>query len=271
MSSSRFLPATRTEIFVQPSISILRKGDGYLACHTKARPDYWFGNHLILDTAPRKNNMSHWVEIWRKEYLHEPDVNKVVLQWETQLEDNILPVNSLPNGLSLFQNTVLVLENLCRPKHKCEGMIIRTASNNPDWEKIINLAVEETGNTIVGYENFAGWRFAAYRDLVNVNQGQWWGVWKNDLLLGSAGFFWDEQYACLQEVTTRIGFRRRGICSNMCYTILEKFKQHSPSSVVVVLAEKNSAAEQVYMKLGFVAVGIQWTILGNKQDVFNHP
>ncbi len=71
-------PGQATDSLVRRSFCTERRGDGYTVVETPSRPDFWFGNALVLDRAPAPVDYERWLARHAAIFAGTPVVKHVV-------------------------------------------------------------------------------------------------------------------------------------------------------------------------------------------------
>src|SRR3954465_804323 len=108
------LPATHTDLLLRPSGSVVIEHADHISVQTPERPDYWYGNRLIMRSPPRKESVGQWLKSWSREFERSPRVQKIIFEWETlgavdRSADEETALEGRRIGLSFDRSTVLVL------------------------------------------------------------------------------------------------------------------------------------------------------------------
>lgn len=158
---------------------VLERGD-HRALSTRACPQYWEGNCLLLDEppAPMEASEAQWAEAiahWRSRVQAAPlaAVGHAMLRWETSLPveagvgasamDSELreaalasgssdpagrgpqsraPRAQLPEGVTFSQDTVLVHAHAPAPRQLPPSIHLRLAESEADWRAIVEMVLE---------------------------------------------------------------------------------------------------------------------------------
>jgi GNAT superfamily N-acetyltransferase len=262
------LPATHTDLLVRPAGSIVIEHADYISVQTPERPDYWYGNRLIMRSAARKEGVGQWLKLWNREFDRSPRVQKIVIEWETpgavdRSADEQTALEGRRIGLSFDRSTVLVLKHPA-PSLSMSQWTPRRALCDADWKAVADIQAIEMGEGSAEMEAFWHWRVREYRSLAMTGRGAWWGIWDAGSLCGSAGVFWDNGWVRFQSVVTAARFRRRGICTALISGMLAAPRRRLSSEKVIIVTEEGSDAERIYQRLGFQPVGHQYALAGDR-------
>lgn len=245
---SRDRPACATDRWVQRSYTEYREAEGCQVVTTPAYPDYHDGHALLLDDAPRPEELAAWLE--RCAPLVGPAARtRRALCWEDDGE---------PAAVSSDRDAVLVTRGAGAPPPLPEGLTLAPARGDRDWEALVglSLSIGAESSTSAAIEDFYRWRVAAQRAAQSADD-RWWLVWDGGALVGAAGLFAGPQVCRFQEVQTRSSHRGRGIASAVVGHALADGLRRFPGATAVIVADEGSQAQRLYERLGFAQVGVQ--------------
>lgn len=252
--SDRLAQPAETEQIEQGRATIIR---------TKGRQDYWFGNYLMLESAPTAEDLDDYLDVWRSAFGNLPQAQRLILQWEGDSREPLssaLVERARQFDLQLAVNTALEHDRNPRTVPDAKGWQVRPARSSKDWDDVLELCVVESSGELP--RDYVHWRYDAYRARTQAGFGDWWGLWLGDQLIGSAGLLRQAYLARFQEVRTHRAFRRRGVCTHLCATMISERLAAEPRAKLYVVAEPQSSAERIYRRLGFEPIGYQYALIG---------
>jgi hypothetical protein len=228
----------------QAPVSRYESAPGYTVCRTPARPDYLFGNYLILDQPPDPASLPDWLERARSAFGAE---SEAVLQWE---QPGRYPWRELPDG-TLIEHLVLAGRHFTRQPPASTRLI--EVVSDVQWEELVRFATRETATG----EAWTRWRYAQYRALGQA--ARWLVAIEDGLIVAAGGIVSAERLDRFQEVVTAADRRRHGLASTVCGALLLRTRR--PGRLAVAVADPATGADGVYRGLGLRPVGYQYTIL----------
>ena len=72
-------PGIATDALARASFAIEEQRDGYTIVRSPDRPDYWFGNCLVLDSEPSPASYEDWIQVHADAFAGVPVRRRVVL------------------------------------------------------------------------------------------------------------------------------------------------------------------------------------------------
>src|SRR3981081_2875010 len=79
----------RSDLVAAPAGLVAAPFEGVLRLRIEARDDYHAGNRLELPAPPRAADVADLLARWQRAFGDAPGVKKVLVQWETDLTDDV--------------------------------------------------------------------------------------------------------------------------------------------------------------------------------------
>ena len=236
--------------------SVVEDYGDHLAVRSPANPDHWWGNFLVLATAPEPHDIPHWLA--RFAQLH-PDARHCAIALDTAPPDYD-PEPWRAHGLKPGRSTAQVLDRatLAPPPHPNTAAVCRPLTSDADWLDLAQLQKDNRGDyPLAEYGPFVDRSVAARRRLVEQGHGQWWGAFLDGQLRSSMGLFSDGLgVARYQHVDTHPDARRQGLAGTLVHAIgrwgLTPTDQGGlGADRLVIVADTDDVAIRVYRSVGF--------------------
>jgi GNAT superfamily N-acetyltransferase len=246
--------ATVTDRLAQAPASRYEPADGYTVCRTAERPDYLFGNYLILDQPPARQQLAGWLDRAAAAFAAPPEPRTAVLQWE---QPDRYPDGELPGG-TLIEQLVLAGDGpaIDRPAAPPADTDTVEVASDGQWDELVRFAARETATD----EGWTRWRYQQYRALGAACR--WLVAIADARIVAAAGLVSDagpDRYDRFQEVVTAADRRRRGLATRLCAELLRRTRR--PGRLAVAVADPATGADRLYRGLGLEPVGYQYTVL----------
>lgn len=258
------LPGTRSDLLVLPPESEVRRTGTFLRVATPGRPDYWYGNYLIVAHPPDGRELRDWLDVWKREFDGLPGLRRMIFSWEVPGSTPCWPCRDdarLPAEIEFEESSVLVLRQLVRPAVLRPDLSVRAAPPGSSEELAIEqMMAEELGQS--RGNPFVLWKAGVYRKLARAGLGHLWGAWRAGELLAAAGLFHRDGLGRFQDVVTRASVRRQGVCSTLLHGVLESTSRTRGLDPVIIVAETGSTADRVYSSVGFARESTQHAAIG---------
>jgi ribosomal protein S18 acetylase RimI-like enzyme len=239
----------RTDLaMLEHSGSVLEDRGDHLAVHTPDNPTFWWGNFLLLESAPPDEETARrWLDVFAAEHA---GARHVALGIDGVDGDPsvLAPLTAL--GLEAEASTVMTATSVHSPPRPNPDATYRTLESDADWEQQVELSLagEEEGYTL----EFCTARALAQRGLVDRGYGAWWGAFEGDRLLSSMGLFKASPgLARFQTVKTHPDARGRGLAGTLVHRVSRFGFDELGARTLVMVADPDYLAIRVYRSVGF--------------------
>lgn len=246
--SALLRPASHSDLFLLPDTVRFSAGPDWIAVICNDRPDFVYGNYLILRGAPSPLGLRGYADVCSS-FFRNRGVRNVVLQWEEGPEGVGLDVD----GWTLDRSVVLERTHAMRVD---AGTGAKRVSLRAEGDRVLAL-LEEGLSADSTCTAFLRWRLGEYARLVESGRGEWLAVWEGDRIVATCGVFRCGGVTRVQELVTAPCARRRGHATALCQVA---FGLSSVDRAIAV-AEPGGSAEQLYRSLGFETAGWQFALL----------
>jgi hypothetical protein len=230
----------------------LTYGEHEVAIRTPDCPDYYFGNYLLLDQRPTAQQVLAWSAAFEQLLDSPQPLGHRAFVWPEP--QGKAPPADLPCGYD-YQRLVwmrLAADALQPAPVLPEGLHVRTFQQPTDWQQWRELQAEVTPGAEhpEAHRRYLDYQARRYRSLSDSGLGDWWGVFDGkERLLAYLGLYRLARLGRFQAVTTRVDWRRRGLCQALLGTVL-RHQRHRVDAFVIV-AESEHHAQRLYAKAGF--------------------
>lgn len=242
---------------------ILDRGH-YLVIRSPANPTFYWGNYLLFSDPPQEGDYRKWRDLFVREIGGPPQIEHQAFGWDSP-EGRVGHVRPfLQAGFRLLRSVVMAGDQLHSPAHPSNFVNIRALKSEADWEQAIENQVlcRDPGFDESGYRLFRERQMERYRKMAESGLGDWFGAFIGKRLLADLGIFKDEEIGRYQSVETHPDFRRRGIAGTLVFEAGRRAMAEHHLNTLVIVAEENSNAAQLYESLGFQPVekqvGLEW-------------
>jgi len=254
--------AGQTDLFLQTYRGVLRERSDYIVLETPSNPSFFWGNYLYFRNAPKAGDLARWMDFFRREFAHQPEIRHYVFAWdESNPGEN---EEFLSHGFLAETSSVLSLENLelREPLRKFTPLKVRPLQTEADWEAATEnqIACRPEGWKIDSYTTFKRQHMNSYRRMQEEGHGHWWGGFLDETLVAECGLFYSGNIGRFQSVGTNPDYRRRGICGSMIHLICQAAQTRNPSLTLVIVADEGEPADRIYRSVGFRPNELRYTL-----------
>jgi ribosomal protein S18 acetylase RimI-like enzyme len=235
----------------------------YLVFRTLSNPNYFWGNFLLFDRAPRLGDAPAWIALFKKEFT-DPRIYHVTLAWQTANEEVGDISEFLELGYELETKAVMTATDLHPPPKFNEKMSCQPLANAEDWKAMTNLQVDSANYDLPKHEwqKFYEGQSVRYQAMTKAGLGEWYGGYLHGKLVAGLGIFHKAGIGRFQTVCTHPDFRRQGLCGSLVYRASIHAFQEMKVQKLVMCADPDYFALKIYESVGFqreaLEYGVYW-------------
>jgi len=228
--------------------------DSYVLIKDIDNPTFRMGNRLYLKLD---KGIGELEEDFNKEFKENKQVESFVFTFNNssfKLTDKFK--NS---GYEIEQSYVLKLADYKNPRKINTEIKIKELKSKTDWDKMIlnQNSARTSSYPKKDFINYITPKVQKYRKIINNDKGNWYGAYINNELIADTGIFFNNGIARFQLVATNPKFRRRGVCSSLLDSIISIIKEKT----IIILADPDYHALDLYLSLGFEKVYLETTAI----------
>lgn len=248
-----------TDIDVLGGSAHIHAFDGGVAVRTPDRPDYYWGNFLIMDQAPIAADMDRWNAAFEREL---PGLPHRTFTWNTTDAPSELPWDTEAAGWEYSTERVLVgiPDDIAESARTIpDGCCVEELHPDDEaaWRSVVDLAVITRPGRFSdeAFFSHAAAMYAARRRDVRTGTSLSLAV-RDDVgrVIASLGIVsCSNGLARYQSVMTHPEYRRHGCASVLLARAAVIARDQYGSSELVIVCEADGIAERVYTSAGFVA------------------
>jgi ribosomal protein S18 acetylase RimI-like enzyme len=242
--------AFRTDLaMLEHSGSEVEDHGTHLVVRTPDNPTYWWGNFLLLTSAPAdESEAGRWHSRFESEF---PGTRHRAfgVDGTAGTPDDLAPFAAL--GLSTEWASVLTATSVHEPPRPNTTAAYRPFASDDDWVQQVELdmAGEDPGTHTL---EFVTARAEAERRLVDAGHGAWWGAFEGERLLASMGLFTASPgLARFQNVKTHPDARGRGLAGTLVHRVSRYGFDELGAHTLVMVADPDYLAIRIYRSVGF--------------------
>jgi len=229
--------------------SVVEDRGDWLVVRTLANPTFWWGNFLLFPTPPATGDIRRWITVFRTEF---PDaVHRAFgvdgTAGETGSQEELKSL-----GVTADVSIVLTATSLKEPPPP--KAVCRRLAGTDDWAQALQLrlAVDNQPDT-EAYRMFLRRRVQEAMALAERGHGAWYGAFVEGRMASALGIVTDGSgVARYQSVESHPDYRRRGLARRLIYEAARYAIGELAAATVVILADPEYHAIELYRSLGFI-------------------
>ena len=264
MRVDEMLPGWRSDAFLHRFDATLVERDDVLVVRTPACPDFYWGNFLLLPRAPRDESLAHWLERFAAEVASgQPECRHVAIGINAAPAGEALPT-WVAADFERHELTVLSLaaRDLVAPLRPLpEGAVVKPVRLDAEMDELIALQCSDIdGFEPRGYERHRRRQMARFAAMAAAGRAQWFGLWRNDVLVAGCGLMREGDTGRFQQVETHPAWRRRGLCTGLVHAVSRWAFSSWGLTRLLMGADPHDVAIGIYRGLGYRPMSSQWSL-----------
>jgi GNAT superfamily N-acetyltransferase len=258
-----------TSLGFRTDLDLLRRGGSeitdcgdHLIVRTAGNPDFWWGNFLLLATPPGPDDAQGWLDTFARTFPLAAHRAFGVDAMRGTVED-LRPFTDL--GLDGEAASVLTATGVHPPARTTQRVECRALRGDDDWARSAALELRSVDDPAAGpqFDEFVHARTRTSRRLVESGHGAWFGAFLDGRLVCQLGLLRaGAGLARFQSVLTDPAFRRLGVAATLVHHACRWGLDVLQVGTLVMVADPDYFAVELYRKLGFVDEQTQLRIQG---------
>jgi GNAT superfamily N-acetyltransferase len=250
-------------IFPQFDGQIIDRGS-YLVILTPNNPTFHWGNFLLFEQPPQPGDLENWKDLFAREISARFKTEHLAFGWDTIAGETGEIKPFLDAGFDMSQSVVLAARQLNLPPKYNHEVAIRPLTETWEWEQALRnqITYRDPQYPLESYQPFKENQMQRYRQMSEAGLGHWFGAFLGKELVADLGLFASGKLGRFQHVSTVPAYQRRGICGALVYQAGSYALQHMQLETLVMVADENYHAAQIYESVGFKPkehqVGLDW-------------
>lgn len=243
-----------------PDRIVERRAD-HLVIRSPGNPDFYWGNFLLFDDAPRSGDLARWESAFADAFGDEPRVRHRTFAWD-RIDGQLGEARSelAAGGYAIDETVGLVARSHDLEPHSRANREVAIAALDPFgddalWDAVVELNVEtrEPEHDEDGYRTFTRARQGELQELFRAGHGTWYVALDpaDGQVVGTCGIVVIAGRGRYQSVVTASTHRRRGICSRLVVEAARLSSAVFGTEHFVIAAELGYHALGLYESLGF--------------------
>ena len=225
------------------------RGD-HLLVSTPANPSFYWGNFLLLDQVPARDQVADWLERFETAF---PETRHRAFGFDVTdgTVDDV--AGFAERGLEVELSTVLTASVVRPPPHPNEEAVCRPFEVDSDWSQSVelNIACYDSGDS-PSHRTFVERRTMSNRSLVTGGHGRWFGAFIGDILVAQMGIVSAApSLARFQLVETHPDYRGRGLAGTLAHHVSCYGLDELGAQTLVIVADPEYLAIKIYRAIGF--------------------
>jgi len=254
--------AYRTDLIKNSSEGQVDVCKDYYVIKTPTRPYYYWGNYILIKNIKKNSDVQEWINIYKKEFSNTKD-HFMTFGIDGKKVSNDVVNKFEKYGFTFNNEEVLTGSDLVKPEKPKIEITCKEITEEKDWDGWVDVHLDKDFQ----YSDDFGYRYhfeylGSVKNLVAKKFMRRFGAYANNKLVGDLGIFHESGFGRFDTVATHQDYRNLKICSNLIYYAGNKILDEDPVCKLVIVADEDYFAKNIYKKLGFEhtedQIGFQW-------------
>lgn len=254
-----------TNILMDSFLANVIEKDDYIVVQTPKRPNYFWGNYILMKEPPCKGDFKEWVSIFEAEIGERRVKGFCAMTFDLATNENFDVSDFLENGFKVEVDKILTTNKVVEPIKFNSKLTIKEYDLSKNIESYVEVHFDE--NWAYGSEDkqkeFLREQAMDFSTLIDKKVARRFGGYLNGKLVTDLGVYWNDNVTRFNSISTHPSFRRLGACSTLVYKVSKDLLIQNPSKTLVMQADEDYHAALIYESIGFEpkekVIAIEWT------------
>lgn len=224
----------------------------YIVVRTPDRPDYFWGNYIIMSSAPPPNSYSHWLAIFESEIGPKSQTGFVTITWDSPTEQGH-SAQFTDKDFTLQTSIILSTSRVHTPPKSNPHITIRPLQSESDFAQVINVlfTLDWQYSSNEGQIKFLKDSAKRFRKLIDAGTAISIGAFLSNKLTAVIEMYYNDTLCVFDSVVTHRENRRQGICSSLVHYASQYALSQLNCQTLILEADKEYHAAKIYESIGF--------------------
>ena len=224
----------------------------YIVVRTPDRPDYFWGNYIIMPSAPAPNSYNHWLAVFESEIGPKSQTGFVAITWDSP-GDQGQCVQFTDKGFSLQTSKILSASRVHPPPKSNPHVTFKPLHTESDFAQTIEVhfTPDWQYSSDEAQIKFLKDSANSSRKLVNAGTAIFIGAFKGDKLTAVVEMYYNDTLCVFDSVATHRDHRRQGICSSLIHYASQYALTQLNCQTLTLEADEDYHAAKIYESIGF--------------------
>jgi GNAT superfamily N-acetyltransferase len=236
--------------------SHVERGDGFWRIRTPANPTFYWGNFLLLDDVASEIKIESVVALYASQL---PNAAHVAIGIDGGAV-NVERYRGFRNHGIEVESAAILTASTRDITPGPSPVVVRALESDDDWRQYVEvgLATRESYFEESAYRRYLTDGVAQRRLAASTGRALWLGAFVENELAAHLGIYdCGDGIARYQKIETFPGFQRRGYASALIRSAAQHAREVFDSQTLVIAADPNYHAINLYRSLGFVQTETQ--------------
>ncbi len=256
--------ALKTNLILDRQSSIVEEKKNYIVVTTPQRPNYFWGNYIIMKEPPQIGCFDDWLDIFENEIGTRKERGFVAITFDSKVNTKVNLSDFKKNNFDVQMSKILSTNTIKMPAKYNSDFQIKPFSSEDHWESYVEIHFTPSWGYGCDKQQklFLQDSAKSFKKVVDQGCAMRYGAFLNGKMIAELGVFWEEGIARFNNVATHRKFQRMGACSTLVYEVSKKILSNKNINILVMEADEDYHAAKIYESIGFVPkqklVALEW-------------
>jgi GNAT superfamily N-acetyltransferase len=248
-------PAYRTDLLFAAFEGSIIHHEFYTCIHTSARPDYFWGNYLILHQN-YSLGAKQAIHIYRTQFPKNHN-RFITIGIDDEYQSHSFDRDMIESGFRIIRSEIL--ECTIPLSAQNPGVECRVLVSDNDYQQWVDVHSNELWYLDSDSQiPFLEKERDSLRSMAEAGYGWRFGAFIDNKLVAELGIYHDKQgLGRFNSVSTHRDYRNRGICSYLLHFAAHYAQIQAGIEKFIIVADAEYFARTIYRKAGFQLIGYQ--------------
>lgn len=238
----------------------------YMVVKTPSRPNYFWGNYLVMPEPPAPGALKDWIALYNSEF----DIKKqgfMTFAVDAPGGEMGAAQEFRDFGFRCFTHKILITSSVNPPPKLNMQTEVREIKSDSEWEQLVDVHYSNEWYLNVDSQRpFLRDKLLDLRRMCEAGLGKRFGAFLKGRVVADLGIYTAHGAAKgigrFNEVATHRDFRRQGLCGTLVYRSAMAALESMDVETLVMEADEKYHAAAIYESVGFKStqrfVGFEW-------------
>lgn len=227
--------------------------DEYFVIQTPGRPNYFWGNYILMKKPPVKGDFEKWVNVFETEVGEKRERGFCAITFDLKSDETFDASDFFKNKFRIGIDKILIADKIIKPEKFNAKLTVREYELSKNLNSYIEVHFDNNWpyGDKAEQEEFLMEQAMSFSSLVSKDVAKRFGCYLNNKLVADLGIYWNDKIVRFNSISTHQSYRRLGACSTLVYSVSKKLFEQNPNTRLVMQADENYHAALIYESIGF--------------------
>lgn len=243
----------QTNFLMDSFLAETTEKDKYFVIKTPKRPNYFWGNYILMKDPPHNGCFNDWVKIFEDEIGNKSSLGYCAITFDLGGDEIFDTSEFSDNGFKVGTDKILVADKIVEPKKLNSQFNVKEydLSKNIDSFVEVHFDSDWAYGSEQAQTKFLKEQATEFQSLIERNIAKRFGAFLENKLVADLGIYWNNDFIRFNNISTHPAYRRKGVCSTLVYNVSKNLLDNDPDKKLVMQADEDYHAASIYESIGF--------------------